>query len=45
MKTTHLADRYALKEKHIRAEFKMLDVRRNIHKALLELIAIVGKPI
>lgn len=38
-------DRMALEEKLIRAELKMLDVRRSVHATLMDLIALVGKPI
>lgn len=40
-----MKERLALEEKLIRAEFKMLDIRRRINQARMELIAIVGKPI
>jgi hypothetical protein len=39
-----MKERMALEEKLIRAEVKMLDIRRRINESLLELIAIVGKP-
>lgn len=37
-----MKERMALEEKLIRAEFKMLDIRRRINEALIELIAMVG---
>jgi outer membrane protein TolC len=40
-----LEDRVSLEEKLIRAEFKMLDVRRGVNQTLMELIDIVGTPI
>ncbi len=40
-----IKERMTLEEKLIRAEFKMLDIRRRINESLLELIAIVGKSV
>lgn len=39
-----MKERMTLEEKLIRAEFKMLNIRRRVNEALLELLAIVGKP-
>ena len=40
-----MQERVSLEEKLIRAEFKMLDIRRRINQALLELISMIGQPI
>ncbi len=40
-----MQERMSLKEKLIRAEFKMLEIRRNINRIHVELIFIVGQPI
>jgi len=40
-----MQERVSLEEKLIRAEFKMLGIRRRINQARLELISIIGQPV
>jgi outer membrane protein TolC len=40
-----MQERVSLEEKLIRAEFKMLDIRRRINQTRVELISMVGQPI